>query len=104
MIEGGAAAVAELVVRGMVEGSYEPHAIYREKVEHAPPILDELILVAEGADVGALARSAERGQIIGEGANESRDLSNRAARTTSRPRSWPRKPGQWPSSTTCGST
>ena len=36
-IDGGAAAVAELVVRGMVEGSYEPHAIYREKVEHAPP-------------------------------------------------------------------
>ena len=82
-IEGGAAAVAELVVRGMVEGSYEPHAIYREKVEHAPPILDELILVAEGEDVGALARSAERGQIIGEGANESRDLSNRASNDVS---------------------
>ena len=82
-IEGGAAAVAELVARGIVEGSYEPHAIYREKVEHAPPILDELIIVAEGADVGALARSAERGQIIGEGANETRDLSNRASNDVS---------------------
>jgi len=83
VLDGGAEIVAELVARGVVEGSYEPHAIYREKVEHAPPKLDELILVAEGGDVSALARAAERGQIIGEGANEARDLSNRASNDVS---------------------
>ena len=44
----GAERVAELVARGIVEGSYDPQTIYREKVETAPPVLDELILVAPG--------------------------------------------------------
>ena len=103
-LEGGAAAVAELVARGMVEGSYEPHAIYREKVEHAPPILDELILVAEGADVGA-ARAVGRARPDHRGGRERgpRPLEPRR-RTTSRRRSSPRKPGRSPSSTACGST
>ena len=83
LLDGGVEIVAELVARGIIEGSYEPHAIYRDKVEHAPPKLDELILVAEGGDVGVLARAAERGQIIGEGANEARDLSNRASNDVS---------------------
>ncbi|MFL5779183.1 MAG: M17 family peptidase N-terminal domain-containing protein, partial [Chloroflexota bacterium] len=48
-LEGGAAAVAELVVRGVVEGSFDPQTIYREVVEAAPPQLDELILVVPGA-------------------------------------------------------
>ncbi len=79
----GATRVAELVARGVVEGSYEPQAIYRDTVETAPPILDELIIVAPGADVGALTAAAERGQIIGEGANFARDLSNRASNDVS---------------------
>jgi leucyl aminopeptidase len=83
VLDGGVEVVADLVARGVVEGSYEPHAIYREKVEHAPPKLDELILVAEGADVGALARAVERGVIMGEGSNETRDLSNRASNDVS---------------------
>jgi leucyl aminopeptidase len=82
-LTGGAEAVAELLVRGVVEGGYEPAAIYRETVESAPPVLDELILVAPGADAAALARAAERGRIVGEGANTARTLANRASNDVS---------------------
>ena len=41
------------------------------------------ILVAPGADVGALERAAERGLIIGEGAKIARTLSNRASNDVS---------------------
>jgi leucyl aminopeptidase len=79
----GAPQVAELVARGVIEGSYEPQAIYRDSVETAPPVLDELVIVAPGEDVAALERSAERGRIIGEGANFARTLSNRASNDVS---------------------
>jgi leucyl aminopeptidase len=82
-IEGGAALAAELVTRGIVEGSYDPRTIYRSNVESVPPVLDELILVAPGEDAGSLARAAERGMIIGEGANFARTLSNRASNDVS---------------------
>jgi len=78
-IPGGDEAVAELLARGVVEGSFEPATIYRNDVKSAPPELDELILVAPGADTAALKRAAERGVVIGEGANLSRRLDNRAA-------------------------
>jgi leucyl aminopeptidase len=79
----GAERVAELVARGIVEGSYDPQAIYREKVETAPPKLDELILVAPGADAAALKKAAQRGVIVGEGANLARTLSNRSSNDVS---------------------
>ncbi len=79
----GASIAAELLARGVVEGSYEPQAIYRDSVETAPPVIDELIIVAPGADVGALARAAEKGRITGEGANFARNLSNRASNDVS---------------------
>jgi leucyl aminopeptidase len=75
----GLEAAAELVARGVVEGSFDPKTLYRDDAATAPPVLDELILVAPGGDVGALTRAAERGVIIGEGANHARALSNRAA-------------------------
>ena len=78
-LEGGAEATAELVTRGVIEGGYEPQSIYREKVETAPPALDELVIVAPGADASAVAAAAERGRIIGEGANTARTLANRAS-------------------------
>jgi leucyl aminopeptidase len=83
VLEGGPAAVAELVTRGIVEGSYDPQTIYRASVEAAPPVLDELVLVAPGGDVAGLTRAAERGRIIGEGANTARTLSNRASNDVS---------------------
>src|SRR5207245_5370026 len=84
-IEGGAPAAAELVTRGIVEGSYDPATIYRTNVETRPPILDELILIAsgEGTDRIGLERAANRGSIVGEGANEARTMSNRSANDVS---------------------
>ena len=81
VLEGGVEAVAELIARGVVEGSWEPKTLYRdhEAVGTAPPVLDELILIAPGADAAAVGAAAERGQIIGEGANHAKSLSNRSA-------------------------
>ncbi|MGZ6340144.1 MAG: leucyl aminopeptidase family protein, partial [Candidatus Limnocylindrales bacterium] len=78
-LPGGLATAAEQLARGVVEGSYEPGAIYRESVESAPPAIEELLLVAPGADGPALQRAADRGRIIGEGANVARTLSNRSS-------------------------
>ena len=78
-LDGGAAAVAELVTRGVVEGSYDPATIYREDVKTSPPVLDELVLVAPGENTAELEKAAERGRIIGEGANLARELSNRSS-------------------------
>jgi leucyl aminopeptidase len=82
-LEGGAAAVAELAARGVVEGSYDPARIYRRDYTDGPPELDELILVAPGQDVGTLGKAAERGVIIGEGANIARTLANRSSNDVS---------------------
>jgi leucyl aminopeptidase len=79
----GAELAAQLLVRGVVEGSYDPQQIYREKVETAPPKLDELILVAPGGDGPALQKAAERGVVIAEGANVARTLSNRSSNDVS---------------------
>ena len=74
------ALAAELVARGIVEGSFEPKTIYREDTDAAPPQLEELVLIgAPGSDAAALTAGANRGQIIGEGANIARRLANRAA-------------------------
>jgi len=82
-LDGGAAAAAELLARGVVEGEFEPATIYRPDYKSAPPVLDELILVAPGADAAALQKAAERGAIIGEGANLARRLDNRSANDVS---------------------
>jgi leucyl aminopeptidase len=83
LLEGGGEAVAELVARGAVEGGFDPKTLYLEDVTTAPPALDELILVAPGADASALTKAAERGIVIGEGANHAKSLSNRAANDVS---------------------
>ncbi len=79
LLDGGVDAVAELIARGVVEGSFDPKSLYRNDTESASPALDELILVAPGADVASVSRAAERGIIMGEGANHAKSLSNRAA-------------------------
>ncbi|HET7472181.1 MAG TPA: M17 family peptidase N-terminal domain-containing protein, partial [Candidatus Limnocylindrales bacterium] len=80
-LEGGLTAVAELVARGVVEGTFEPRTLYRDHddVRTAPPILDELILIAPDGDAAAAQKAAERGVVIGEGANYAKALSNRSA-------------------------
>jgi leucyl aminopeptidase len=82
-LDGGAAAVVELLARGVVEGSFDPAAQYRAAPEASPPALDELILVAPGSDATALAAAAERGVVIGDGTNLTRRLANRAANDVS---------------------
>ncbi len=77
---GDEAVAAEQAARGIVEGGFEPKAIYRPDTDEAPPALDELILVAApDSGVAALSAAAERGRIIGEGANLARGLANRSA-------------------------
>jgi leucyl aminopeptidase len=75
--------LAMLVARGVVEGSYDPASLYRTDYDNAPPQLDELLLVAPGAEVAALQAAAERGATIGEGARIARDLANRASNDVS---------------------
>jgi leucyl aminopeptidase len=79
LLDGGAPATAELIVRGIVEGGFDPATIYRDAVESAQPELDELIVVSPGADGAIVAAGAERGRILGEGANLARGLANRSA-------------------------
>jgi leucyl aminopeptidase len=79
ILPGGVDAVAELIARGIVEGGFDPKSLYRDDVPTAPPVLDELILIAPGANAASAKRAAERGVIIGEGANQARSLSNRSA-------------------------
>ncbi len=76
---GDAALAAELTVRGIVEGAFEPKTIYREDSDAAPPALDELVLLVGAGQAQAAEQGAERGRIIGEGANVARRLANRAA-------------------------
>ena len=56
----GVDAVAELVARGIVEGSFDPKTLYRADIATAPPALDELILIAPDADAASAKRAAER--------------------------------------------
>ncbi|HEY5496305.1 MAG TPA: hypothetical protein VIK16_06560, partial [Candidatus Limnocylindrales bacterium] len=82
-LEGGAEAAAELITRGIVEGSYDPAALYGtgEAIpEEGPPAIEELILiVALAATAAAATRAAERGVVVGEGTNLTRGLANRSA-------------------------
>ena len=83
-LDGGAAAVAELLVRGVVEGSFDPATIYRADAGGVPPVLDELDpRRARAPTRPPSARAAERGAIIGEGTNLTRRLANRAANDVS---------------------
>jgi leucyl aminopeptidase len=73
------ATVAELVARGVVEGAYDPRSLYRADHESALPELEELVLVTSAAEAHGALAGAERGIIVGEGANLARTLANRAA-------------------------
>ena len=104
VLDGGASAVAELLARGVVEGSFDPKRLYREDIESAPPQLDELILVApgrgrRGAFEGRGPRDRHRGGLeLGP-----RDLEPLRERRDPRSSS-PRSPGRSPRSTASGST
>jgi leucyl aminopeptidase len=87
LADGGAAAAAELITRGVVEGSFDPGALYRtgdSVAEAGPPALEELILIVPAsASAAAATTAAERGAVIGEGTNLTRRLANRSANDVS---------------------
>jgi leucyl aminopeptidase len=68
--EMGSAAASE----GAIIGLFEPDK-YRT-VDKEERIIERLVIIGEGADEEALKRGAERGRIIGESVNFTRDLSN----------------------------
>ena len=104
VLDGGVDAVAELVARGVVEGGFDPKTLYRDDVATAPPVLDELILVAPGADAGAARRPRSAAMIIGEGANHARVALEPVGQRRHARRSSPTRPAPSPRSTACGST
>jgi len=72
--EGDGEKTAAAAVEGAVTGLFEPDK-YRT-VDKEERTIERLSIVVEGADTEGLTRGAERGRIIGESVNFTRDLSN----------------------------
>ncbi|MFL6228946.1 MAG: leucyl aminopeptidase [Pyrinomonadaceae bacterium] len=72
--EGTDESAASAAVEGAVMSTFDPDK-YRtvEKDERA---VERLVVIAQGADETALRRGAERGRIVGESVNFTRDLAN----------------------------
>ena len=66
--------VAQAVAVGAIMGLFEPDK-YRTSDKEKREI-DEIVIAIEGADKKALQSGAERGQVIGESINFTRDLAN----------------------------
>jgi leucyl aminopeptidase len=72
--EGDAEKIVSTAVEGAIAGLFEPDK-YRT-VEKEKRQIDKLVIVLSGADEAAINRGAERGRIIGEAVNFTRDLAN----------------------------
>jgi len=72
--DGDAQRNAEIVVQGAVMGLFEMDKYFTKEKEKRE--IEQLVVVIDGADEKALARGVERGRIIGEAANFTRDLAN----------------------------
>jgi leucyl aminopeptidase len=72
--DGDADRIAQTSISGALMGLFEPDK-YRTK-DKEERVLDWIVVVIEGADERALKRGAERGRIIGESVNFTRDLAN----------------------------
>ncbi|HSP61748.1 MAG TPA: M17 family peptidase N-terminal domain-containing protein, partial [Pyrinomonadaceae bacterium] len=72
--EGDAQRTAQMVVQSAVTGLFEPDK-YRTKDKEKRE-LQEIVVVIEGADEKAVQLGAERGGIVGEAVNYTRDLAN----------------------------
>lgn len=71
---GDAEKAASAAVEGAVMGLFEPDK-YRT-IEKEERTVDRLLIISEGADEEALKRGAERGRVVGESVNFTRDLAN----------------------------
>ena len=72
--EGDVEKTARAAAEGAIMGLFEPDK-YRT-MDKEERTIDNLVLIADGADEGALQRGAERGRVIGECVNFTRTLSN----------------------------
>ncbi len=72
--EGDAEQVAAAAAEGSVIGLFEPDK-YRT-VDKEERTIDRVVVMMDGADADALQRGAERGRIVGESVNFTRDLAN----------------------------
>ena len=73
-VAGDAQSTAQMVIQSAVMGLFEPDK-YRTKDKEKRE-LKEIVVVIEGADEKAVQRGAERGGIVGEAVNYTRDLAN----------------------------
>jgi leucyl aminopeptidase len=73
-VAGDAQSAAQMVIQSAVMGLFEPDK-YRTKDKEKRK-LKEIVVVIEGADEKAVQRGAERGGIVGEAVNYTRDLAN----------------------------
>ncbi|MFN2492576.1 MAG: leucyl aminopeptidase [Pyrinomonadaceae bacterium] len=73
-LEGDSEELAAVVVQGSIMALFEPDK-YRT-VDKEKRQVERLVVVKEGADEAALKRGVERGKIIGEAVNFTRDLAN----------------------------
>src|SRR5213080_3245803 len=72
--EGDVEKASQSVIAGAIMGLFEPDK-YRTKDKEQRE-LDRVVVAIEGADEKVLKRGAERGRIIGESVNFTRDLAN----------------------------
>ena len=72
--EGDAEKAAAAAAEGAVTGLFEPDK-YRT-VDKEERTIERLVVIHDGADQDALSRGVERGRIIGESINFTRDLAN----------------------------
>jgi leucyl aminopeptidase len=71
--DGDTEKLAQTVVVGATMGLFEPDKYRKDKEKRE---IEAVTVIAEGADEKALGRGAERGRIIGESINFTRDLAN----------------------------
>jgi leucyl aminopeptidase len=72
--DGDVEKIAQTVIAGAIMGLFEPDK-YRTKDKEKRE-LERIVVVLEGGDEKALRQGAERGRIIGESVNFTRDLAN----------------------------
>jgi leucyl aminopeptidase len=72
--DGDAEKMVSAAAEGATIGLFEPDK-YRT-VDKEERVIERFVVIAEGADEEALKRGAERGRIIGESVNFTRDLAN----------------------------
>jgi leucyl aminopeptidase len=72
--EGNVEQTVAAAAEGAVMGLFEPDK-YRT-VDKEERTIDRLVIIVEGTDADGLSRAAERGRIIGESVNFTRDLAN----------------------------